>query len=692
MKSTKEEAEVSITRKSQRTLPPTYSPSVVFIHGKRFRDQTFCTLSDGCFHRRSIPELRGMYILTLSHGWLMLQSYYSKECSLFNPVSLTKLILPPLMHTTFDLGVLTTSPSDPNCIVMLVSDTRKSFCFYRIGDDKWIEQKLLPPKMKEPVLINWQISVISCKGKVYVFFFQGMIVIDVQNTSASIKLRKIDCKLSLIWATRWTSNVVESCGEIFQVVGVKLGYLSYSVRAFDVFKLDLSTLDWVKVETLGDRVFLLGPSGTTSMSLSATESGLKADCVYFSHPGYTTLCRFDMHDETIMTLPCPTKFPYWEGPFWVVPNPKPLLQKQMVKMEQSNHQGNEDWGWNDLPTELLELIFSFTFLGDCIHFRLTCKSCLSITPPLQSNRLLNKFLSEPRQLPWLMSLPKSNVCNLYHPIYSDAYTMNVPELAGATIRSAKYGWLLMSRGNACFFFFNPSTMEIIKLPNSRPLHIAGISFSSAPTSSDFVVIAYVATIMLVYRRDKETWSFHFILDKKWEFSQSLCNPVFHDGVFYCLSKNGRLGLFDPMEINEESRWRVFPESAVFAHSLDSSYMLSIRSFIVEDDGEILSVFVGLQGKPIRVYKLDLSKMKWTEVDSLGNKVLFLSHTASILVSVPAGSKGIQNRIYFPRFHGHDTVFYSLTTGNYHCFGSKYSREDWVDSWEHSHSTWIQPTK
>ncbi|PIA35773.1 hypothetical protein AQUCO_03500262v1 [Aquilegia coerulea] len=331
-------------------------------------------------------------------------------------------------------------------------------------------------------------------------------------------------------------------------------------------------------------------------------------------------------------------------------------------MEESNHQGNQDISWNNLPTELLELILSFIFLGDCIHFRLTCKSWLSLTPPLRSNCHLKKFGSEPQQLPWLMSFPGSNKCdcNLYHPIYSDAYTMNIPELAGAIVRNVKYGWLLMSHGETSFFCFNPLTREIIKLPDMEvSLLLAGISFSSAPTSSDFVVIAYVASDMFVYRRGAETWSSHFLLDNEWEFSLSLCNPVFHDGVFYCLSKNGRLGLFDPKEINEESQWRVFPESTVFSHSLDSTYMKSIRSFIVEDDGEILSVFVGLQGKPIWVYKLDLSKMEWTKVDSLGNKVLFLSHTASILVSVPAGSKGIENRIYFPRFHGNDTPFQGI---------------------------------
>ncbi|KAF9588925.1 hypothetical protein IFM89_017604 [Coptis chinensis] len=113
-------------------------------------------------------------------------------------------------------------------------------------------------------------------------------------------------------------------------------------------------------------------------------------------------------------------------------------------------------------------------------------------------------------------------------------------------------------------------------------------------------------------------------------------------------------------------------------------------FLVEYNGEILSVSVGFVGQHVRVYKLDQSKMRWVGVTSLGDKVLFLSHIASILV--PAGLKGKENTIYFPRFHGKDNVFYSLSSGNYHCFGSKHSRQDWIDTSGNLESTWIQCKK
>ncbi|PIA55782.1 hypothetical protein AQUCO_00700240v1 [Aquilegia coerulea] len=659
------------------SIPPAYAPSLVFSHGKRFRDQTFCTLSDGCYHVGRVPLMGGMFCVTSSHGWLLMRSYYySTECYLFNPISLTKIHLPPVLDITYVAGVLTSSPSDPDCIVMLISNAKRSSIFCRIGDNKFIEQKL-ESKKKDPITIKGCISVISCKGKIYLFFKQGMGVVDVHSTFLSIKLHKINYPSpSLPWISCYARFFLESCGEIFHVAESRFGISHNLPQKCDVFKLDVSTMDWVMVDNLGDQIFLLGLYST---SVPATDLGLKPGCIYFCLYGDTSLYMFDMHDGTITnTLPCPKKIPYWKGPFWVVPNCKFQVKKEVVKLQESTHQGNQEWGWKDLPVELLELIASFLFLGDCIRFRLTCKSWISVTPPLRANCLFNKFEFEPPQVPWLMSFPKTNqgVCKLYHPVYGDAYTMNIPELADAIIRNAKYGWLLMSQGIS-FFFFNPITMEVIKLPDiERDYQFIGMSFSSPPTSSDFVVFGFLGFYMVVYRKGEERWSRDFFKSSHWEFLHSPCNPIFYDGAFYCLGKNGRLLLFDTKEVVKESQY--------------SDITKSNESFIVEYDGEILSIFVGPKGKKIFIFKLDLCNMKWCKLESLDDKVLFLSHTASILLPAAAvGLKGIENRIYFPRFHESDNMFYSLSTRKYQCCGSRYSCDDWISTSKLSHCSWIQ---
>ncbi|KAL5718594.1 hypothetical protein ACHQM5_011479 [Ranunculus cassubicifolius] len=259
----------------------------------------------------------------------------------------------------------------------------------------------------------------------------------------------------------------------------------------------------------------------------------------------------------------------------------------------------------------------------------------------------------------------------------------------------------MSVGRTYVFFFNPFTTEIIKLPeHPKCLGYINISFSSPPTSSDYVVFGVEAAalnyvIFSVYRKVQDRWSRHFLRDRPCSFIASQCNPVFHNGVFYCLSKDGKLGIFNPNATNEDDMWRVYMNLSVQDVRVTDPMLIledSTRSFIMECDGEIYSVFVGFLGSPVRVYKFDQSKkkMKWLKVETLGHRLMFLSHTTSLLL--PAVLKGTENRIYFPRFKGSFCVFYSLSSGKYHSFRDQEPRPDWINTSEDWNCTWFQNTK
>ncbi|KAF9589864.1 hypothetical protein IFM89_028799 [Coptis chinensis] len=383
-----------------------------------------------------------------------------------------------------------------------------------------------------------------------------MAAVDVHDTFLSLKLHDVkDPKFSLPYVACSSSFMVESCGEIFKVSRFHLGVSAKIILTLEVFKLDLSKMDWVKVESLGDRVFLLGESCT---SLSSTELGVKGNCIYFTFRGCTRLFKFDMDDGTItITLPCGRKI-----------------------------------------------------------------------------QLLGRTV-----------------------------------LGGAKLRTTGLWY--------CF---------------------QGISFSAPPTSPDCIVFGHTRSngkyvnVSVYHTGEDDWWEYCIVNEVPIEFLTANCNPVFWDGVFYCLGKDGKLGCFHSKE-EDVYEWRVLPVPAIISWSPSMLYSVLQSSewqFLVEYNGEILSVSVGFVGQHVRVYKLDQSKMRWVGVTSLGDKVLFLSHIASILV--PAGLKGKENTIYFPRFHGKDNVFYSLSSGNYHCFGSKHSRQDWIDTSGNLESTWIQCKK
>ncbi|KAF5191127.1 hypothetical protein FRX31_019286 [Thalictrum thalictroides] len=97
---------------------------------------------------------------------------------------------------------------------------------------------------------------------------------------------------------------------------------------------------------------------------------------------------------------------------------------------------------------------------------------------------------------------------------------------------------------------------------------------------------------------------------------------------------------------DDLSWRVLPVPPIYSFSKFEDFATNRRGFLVEYNGVIFSIFMGFLGKSIQVSKLDGLKMAWVRLESLGDKVLFLSPNKSLLVS--AGLKGIGNRIYLPR--------------------------------------------
>ncbi|KAK6946900.1 F-box domain [Dillenia turbinata] len=103
---------------------------------------------------------------------------------------------------------------------------------------------------------------------------------------------------------------------------------------------------------------------------------------------------------------------------------------------------------------------------------------------------------------------------------------------------------------------------------------------------------------------------------------------------------------------------------------------SIHScFILECDGELLSVFVGKFGKWVKVFGLNFAAMPWVRVQDLGKYTLFVNNVFSFYF--PRLSPGTENRIYFPRLscENENVVFYSLQTGKFLSFGCEVLKDD-----------------
>ncbi|XP_042492040.1 F-box/kelch-repeat protein At1g57790-like isoform X2 [Macadamia integrifolia] len=284
--------------------------------------------------------------------------------------------------------------------------------------------------------------------------------------------------------------------------------------------------------------------------------------------------------------------------------------------------------------------------------------------------------------------------NLFYPMYNFTYTLKLKEeLYGVEICFAKDGWLLLVRGDHNMFFLNPFTSARIEI-TYFPLgfNFDAVCFTSTPTSSDCTVFGIVSSedyevTIFINRCREETWEIYSLENKtRWGVYNCLCNsvsfipsqsnPVLYGGLFYCFDEEGKLGSFDL----ERGSWNVFRTSC--RHDM-SEYD---QNFLVECDGNLLSVFIGPYGRWIRVCRLDQSKMLWKDVNSLGDWMLFLSEKTSL--SAKATVRGTGNKIYIQRFYANLGVFYSLATQKYHTFDGGYCLENYYDTTEEVQCTWM----
>jgi hypothetical protein len=132
-------------------------------------------------------------------------------------------------------------------------------------------------------------------------------------------------------------------------------------------------------------------------------------------------------------------------------------------------------------------------------------------------------------------------------------------------------------------------------------------------------------------------------------------------------------------IGEKISWKILekPQAPCRSH---------FNNFLVECDGNLLSIFENPFAKEVQVFKLNEDTMTWMTVKSLKNHMLFIGKSSfSAVANIP----GMENKIYFNRFYGQSVVFYSLETNNYHTF-----ENDEVVNFqlmrEQFNGTWIQP--
>ncbi|XP_042483878.1 F-box/kelch-repeat protein At1g57790-like, partial [Macadamia integrifolia] len=296
------------------------------------------------------------------------------------------------------------------------------------------------------------------------------------------------------------------------------------------------------------------------------------------------------------------------------------------------------------------------------------------------------------QSPWLLFSPAENgIIKFFDPSRGKFYFDETPELKRTFILCSKDGWILFSLFGGGPFLYNPFTLSKIDLPcySIYPHFSVKFALSCASTSPDSVVFAIGPTEGL--RSPGVSIGIFHPGDAKWttvkyqntDVALFHCGdgPVFFNGLFYCLSEfsDNLVGIFDP----QKHTWSILPVPPPNHPHL--SYGKDRAKHIVEFNGEPLLVCVSYPDKPI-IFKLDLTQMKWVEMESLNGVTVFVSSQSSLsAIDVPKISR---NSIYFskPRCYGKSSNLYSLDDCSFHPVKQHHKEPSFPKT------IWIKPPK
>ncbi|KAK9289864.1 hypothetical protein L1049_008025 [Liquidambar formosana] len=288
-----------------------------------------------------------------------------------------------------------------------------------------------------------------------------------------------------------------------------------------------------------------------------------------------------------------------------------------------------------------------------------------------------------------MYFPRSgDLYEFYDPSQRKTYSIELPELCGSRVCYTKDGWLLLYRPRTHrVFFFNPFTREVIKLPRFEMTYQI-VAFSSAPTSTSCMVFTVkhisptVVAISTCHPGATEWTTVNY--QNRLPFVSSIWNKlVFCNGLFYCLSLTGWLGVFDP----QERTWSVLvvPPPKCPENFFAKNWWKG--KFMAEHKGEILVIYTCCNENPI-IFKLDQANMVWEEMKTLDGVTLFASFLSSHSRTDLPGL--MRNSVYFSkvRFYGKRCISYSLDDCRYY---PRKQCHDWGEQ-DPFESIWIEPSQ
>ncbi|GKU86595.1 hypothetical protein SLEP1_g1102 [Rubroshorea leprosula] len=392
-----------------------------------------------------------------------------------------------------------------------------------------------------------------------------------------------------------------------------------------------------------------------------------------NHVYYESRYSFNMEDKTTSVSSPYSNLReslYQDTAFYIMPDPDNRVSNYVDR----HIKDNLNDGSKEIKPEIGEIV------NDTVNDQEEDGAGDQFSPPIQS---LEVSLS-----PWLTFWENGDSTgNFFDPIRSEKYFMNIPknQFEYVELYYSGEGWCVMLQEEQSIFLWNPFAQKTIPLPNiphDRSI-VSGCGFSTSPDSSDCVIallsdLVTECYIDFISLKDEEWRSFYLFDRQESELEMDFDrNMAFYNGDFYFLGTAGKLVA---VRMKEEFCWESLDKPECPTDSFHQNYLLNC-------DGKLLSIFVASFGKWVRIFSLDDSEMAWVEVENLGNHTLYVSHLSSFST---CATPGMENRVYFPHYHGQSAVYYSLDSRKFHCQGSEHVLKDLSVTREQLLCGWVEP--
>ncbi|VYS55539.1 unnamed protein product [Arabidopsis thaliana] len=351
-----------------------------------------------------------------------------------------------------------------------------------------------------------------------------------------------------------------------------------------------------------------------------------------------------------------------------------------AKGKKKNKCNNIGGLWALLPLDLLREILSGLGLKANIQASVVCKAwceaAVSVRK-LQPPPLLFHYKHH-------TALPRDYVP---HPLRFRPCKLELPGLPFPPKPTfSKDGWVLARKSESYYastLVLNPFTRESFYLPPRRHEHRSRfLAFSAAPTSPSCMVISYTqlrscgSVLIDTWRPGETEWTTHCFENQLPFRYWSKC--VFSNGMFFCLSECGYLGVFDP----SKATWNILPVKpcpAFYQFEFDYTHN---PVFMTEHEGDIFVIYTHCYNNIPTVFKLNSKHKEWQEKTDLGGLTIYTSWPSSF---VRAGlSTEHRNKIYSSRLDQFERY------GLYYSLGDAKGSDPPRDHLATYHILWVEP--